>query len=53
MDTTTTTATATTTTTTTTTATKEIFSVINKFTENPCVQNISHNKNAISNNLAE
>ena len=37
----------------TTTTTKTFFSVINKFTENICVQNISDNKDAINNNLAE
>ena len=30
-----------------------LFSVINKFTENTCVQNISDNKDAINKNLVE
>ena len=41
------------TTTTTATTTKTFFSVINKFTENTCILNISGNNDVINNNLAE
>ena len=36
-----------------TTTINTFFSVIKKFTENTCIQNISDNKDAINNNLAE
>ena len=37
----------------TTATTKTFFSVINIFTENTCIQNITDNNDAINNNLAE
>ena len=37
----------------TTATTKAFFSVINIFTENTCIQNITDNNDAINNNLAE